>query len=255
MKRIIVLVAIVVGSVLSEAYIAHSQTRQGVVTTSSMVVTRTRVKKEKKPIEIKWQNNVDVTVTEHLELNYSGGWRFGNFLFLGFGTGIHAYMNVISWDKSDKIIVRDYNNYDGPFDPEKLEGCVVRGELKGNYQPKRIGVPLYAQVKFRFLKTVVSPYLSGSGGVIFHGDASKSFESNGGYDSNYGRYNQTEYYYTGVTGSYYAKASIGIDVRLKNKASISLGLGPLVSGQSVDYLSDYYYEDKAIGCISLTASF
>ena len=185
-----------------------------------MVVTRTKIKN---PIKIRWQNNIDVTVSEHYQLSYTGGWRFGNFFYFGFGTGVQYYTNVIPWDENGRFEIADIS--------EEMEYI--------NYAPSKIAVPIYAQLRFRFLKTRVSPYLSATGGLVL-----QTFCAHEG----------GSYYKDGIEGLYYADVFVGIDVRLKNDSSISLGLGPIFTGQEENYLSSEGYT-RATGGFKLGYSF
>lgn len=221
MKRIILIILI---CILSGSFATHAQNRGGTVTASSMVVTRTKIKN---PIKIRWQNNIDVTVSEHYQLSYTGGWRFGNFFYFGFGTGVQYYTNVIPWDENGSFEIAD-----------------ISEEMKDiNYAPSKIAVPIYAQLRFRFLKTRVSPYLSATGGLVFQT-----------FCAHEGDYKTGSYYKDGIEGLYYADVFVGIDVRLKNDSSISLGLGPIFTGQDENYLSSEGFT-RAIGGFKLGYSF
>ena len=263
MRRIITIIVIAFAWILSDAFVAHSQSRRGIVTASSMTVTRTKTR-VKDPVKIKWQHNIDATVspTEHYQLTYTGGWRFGNFLFLGFGTGVQVYPNVLPWGESEAYkaefsVIRN-SSYDSDS-PNFPDGYYTYEYFYGKYHnPSRIAVPLYLHTKFRFMKTRVAPFLSASGGFMFTGHVD-SEGNRSGDDSYYGSFRYDTYYKNGADVVYYADIMFGIDIRFRNESSLTLGLGPIFTGQDDDYPSVYSseYEDetRAVGGFRLGYSF
>lgn len=232
MKRaVIILIATIAANVfLSDVFVAHAQNRGGTVTASSMIVTRTKIKKPKEPVKIRWQNNIDVATTghDHHQLSYTGGWRFGNFFYFGFGTGVQYYPNVLPWDENGKLDMTTLSED-------------MKEELENSYyNPSQIAVPVYAQVKFRFLKGRISPFLSASGGLIFQGWASMEE-----YDKIYCK--------DGVEGLPFFDAVVGVDFKLKNDSIISFGIGPVLTGQNARYPKAE--EDRSTGCFKLGFSF
>lgn len=187
MKQIIVISLL---CILSGSFATLAQNRGGTVTASSMVVTRTKL-----PSNIRWQNSIEATVSDFYSLSYIGGWRFSNALFFGFGTGLQVFPNLLHWDTDDSL-----------FNSELEE--LQKLDKSKYYSPSRIALPVYAHVKFRFLKTKISPYLSASGGLLIGSSGSED-----------------------VTGVYYADCFVGVDFKLKEKSSIALGLGPIWNGQ------------------------
>lgn len=240
MKKLLIIVVITVVGIFSDGFTAYSQTA------SSMVVTRTRVKKAKDPIKIKWQNNIDATISQYYAVTYTGGWRFGNFMFLGFGTGVQVHHNAIPWDENGTFIIKG---------KDKQE---IRDMIQGYdyYNSSRLSVPVYAQVRFRFMRTKVAPYLAASGGAMFNGycyhdSSQRDYDSESGY-----YYNESIYKKDGAEVLYFGEVLIGVDFKLKNNSSISLGLGPFWTGQRENYL--YEEEDgegRAIGGFKLGYSF
>ena len=175
----------------SDAFVAYAQNRGGVVSASSMVVTRTRIKKQR---DIRWQNNVDIGVMGHrLDVMYSGGCRFGNLLYLGLSTGLQAYKNMVP------SVVDDTKTF--------LQNAK---ETKTYYYPSRLAVPIMAQAKFYFIKKTVSPYLSVSPGLLY--------QSTIDFDTKYNGYTIDNEFIT------YGEISFGADFKLKNNKSVSLGL-------------------------------
>ena len=243
MKKLFILITIAAGCIFSDAFNAYSQNRRGVVTASSTVITRTRIQKERKKMDIKWQHNIDATITNHYQLTYTGGWRFGNFFFLGFGTGLQVYPNVLPWGESEthkaefSVIS---NSYDESLLTDIPEGYYTYDDLRDKYHnPSRIAVPLYLHTKFRFMKTRVAPFLSASGGLMFNGYLSCD-DSQRGYDSSYGDFKYDRYYKNGAEVVYYADIMLGIDIRFRNESSLTIGVGPIFTGQDDDYPSIYY---------------
>lgn len=256
MKRIIVIVAVIAACIMSDASVAFSQNRTGVVTSSSMIVTRTKIKKEKDPIPIKWQNNIDATVSpQYTQLSYTGGWRFGNFLFLGFGTGIQINYKTLPWDENGILSIKDFNR-----DDLTMEGHYTPDDFDGYYNAGRIAVPVYLNMKFRFMKTKVAPYLSAAAGVLAHRSYRYELRQDLDlYDPNYGYYSYDENLFEkyGVEGSLFAEIMIGVDFRLKNGSDISIGLGPIWIGErSGANINSYHIDTNAsIGGYKLGYSF
>ena len=149
--------------------------------------------------------------------------------------------------------------------PEKyatLEGFGLDGTYEyfyGKYHnPSRIAVPLYLHTKFRFMKTRVAPFLSASGGFMFTGHVD-SEGNRSGHDSDYGSFRYDTYYKNGADVVYYADIMFGIDIRFRNESSLTLGLGPIFTGQDDDYpsvySSEYEEETRAVGGFRLGYSF
>lgn len=240
MKRLFIIAAIAAISFLSDSFAVLAQSRTGVVTASSMVVTRTKVRN---PIKVQWQDKFEFTYTQHYQVSYTGGWRFGNFLFLGFGAGVQVYPDVIPWDENGTYSIKFPKN-ENPND--------VLDDSK-YYSTSKIAVPVYAQIRFRFMKTAVSPYLSGSGGLLIQNNF--LFTETTDYDPELGEYRLYSYNTNDINGCYYAEVFFGADVRLKNGACVALGLGPIWTGQDMEYLNPKSNDTRAIGGFKLELSF
>lgn len=250
MKRIFIFTIVAAAFLLSDVTAAFAQS--GVVTSSSMIVTRTKIKKERKPIEIRWQNSIDVTVSDYGQISYTGGWRFGNFLYLGFGAGVQVHYKVMPWD-GDELVIKnfaDHESVEGHHTPEDY------GDDYGLIYPSRISAPVYLHMKFRFLKTKVSPYLAVSGGMLFQGDYEYD-ERGKDYDSDYGSYTSYAFTKAGIEAVFYAEAMVGIDLRLKNESNLYLGLGPIWAGKGPVEIHSYGVgiDPLAIGGFKLGYSF
>lgn len=251
MKRIFIFTIVAAAFLLSDVTAAFAQS--GVVTSSSMIVTRTKIKKERKPIEIRWQNSIDVTVSNYSDygqISYTGGWRFGNFLYLGFGAGVQVHYKVMPWDGDDELVIKNF------ADHESVEGHHTLEDYDGLICPSRISAPVYLHMKFRFLKTKVSPYLAVSGGMLFQGDYEYD-ERGKDYDSDYGSYTSYAFTKAGIETVYYAEAMVGIDLRLKNESNLYLGLGPIWAGKGPVEIYSYGadIDPLAIGGFKLGYSF
>lgn len=242
MRRVLIFVAVALGCFLADATEAYSQ-RRGTVTSSYTEITRTRVVKERKKIPIRWQHTVDLTYSQFIGATYTGGWRFGNFLYLGFGTGVQVnYMRVMPWDENGQYVISDFR---GDYADQKIEGYNTFEDVDGTYQAGRVQVPVYVHVKFRFLKKKVSPYLSASGG--FNVYRSLGYEKGSEeYDPDYGYYTAYTVSKGGIHAGGYAEAMIGVDFRLRNDSNITFGLGPIWQGIADGYDRNIYFYDDYV---------
>ena len=124
---------------------------------------------------------------------YSGGCRFGNFLFLGLSTGLQAYKDMVP------VVVDDFDAF-----------IQNSKETKTYYYPSQLAVPVMAQAKFHFIKKTVSPYLSVSPGMLY--------QSTMDIDTKYNDYSTDNEFII------YGEVSFGADFKLKNNKSVSLGI-------------------------------
>lgn len=250
----------IVAALFADTFTASSQSRRGAMTSSTTVINRTRIHKK---MDIKWQHNIDATISNYYQLTYTGGWRFGNFFFLGFGTGILVYPNVLPWGES-QVAKGEFsvisNSYSYNYGTDVPEGYYTYDDLHDKYHnPSRIAVPLYLHTKFRFMRTKVAPFLSASGGLMFNGYLSCD-DNQRGYDPSYGDFKYDRYYKNGADVVYYADIMLGIDIRFRNKSSLTIGVGPIFTGQdnyypSVSYLKGEEREKRAVGGLRLGYSF
>ncbi len=106
------------------------------VQSSSLVVTRKALDPVKRgwqqSIEASYQTQMSLTGGDMLGLNYIGGYRFNNALFLGFGVGLDFKINEALPKKVDNLIL-DINT---------------------------VNIPLYIHLRAYFLKMRVSPFFA-----------------------------------------------------------------------------------------------
>ena len=248
MKRIITIACIAFCLLLSGAFTAHAQSRGGVVTASSMVVTRTKVKK---PSNIKWQNNVDLLVSEHYQLSYTGGWRFGNFMFLGFGAGVQYYQKALPKHYSEAIRINKVN-LENFTKPEGERFYTQEDFSDGYYNPSKIAVPIYGQAKFRFTKGRFAPFIGASYGILI----TRGCDYLGTVrTSTNGVNHDADDYELPVKCVSYLEGMFGLDVRVNDKSSISLSFGPICTGQKEEPLSKRENIERVTGGFRLGYSF
>ncbi len=143
MKRIfLIFVAVLAG------YTANAQ----LVQSSSLMVTT--VKKKLPPVERGYEQSVDLSFHKignlsGFNLNYIGGMRFNNAIFLGIGTGL----NIAPVNSGD--FVRESGNF---------------------LEPSTVYIPLYAHFRYYMMKKRFSPFLALSLGGAFSGSKNLELE-------------------------------------------------------------------------------
>lgn len=146
-----------------------------------------------------WQNMValgiggsdEATVAPSISVEYIGGKRFNNTLFIGFGTGL-------AFNTQTDVIVKDSGVGDSYSLAYNLISC-----------------PLYAKLKIYLAKTRCQPYITLSTGFRFSTKRDEPFYSYK-FGENTIKYGTTQYFIT---------PGIGIDFRIKSTSAISLEVG------------------------------
>ena len=206
MKRLIFITALLVVSFTSDAQVViRSNKDDNVKTVSSTVVKKEVIYKEKKIKEKKikekkvfirydakrgFQQFVEASPKldffdfdkGHTGINYIGGWRFNNWLFVGAGTGIEFAHNVAHGARQyvgeSALVFKEDNPY---ILYEKLRAYDM--ELEDYGLINLISVPLYAHLRTYFMRTAWAPYSSVSiGGRLAPKDSDVYFDFSLGVD-------------------------------------------------------------------------
>lgn len=223
MKRLIVAAALLVVSSVSEAQVLIRSNRDdNVKTVSSTVVKKEVIYKERKLYDarrgfqqfIEVSPKIDLWDEEygHTGINYIGGWRFNNWLFVGAGTGLEFAHDVAHG-------ARQYVGESLEFYTEDkyYESSLVKDLNISTYgSVNLISIPLYAHIRTYYMRTAWAPYSSVSlGGRLAPKDSGIYFDF-----------------------------STGVDYRVNDKMHAYLSIGFWLSKfRGIDYLSpdyDYY---------------
>ncbi len=142
------------------------------------------------------------TVAPSIGVEYVGGKRFNNTLFVGFGTG---------------LVFNTYRNgHLYPYWYEYSSYNLALG-LKG------VSFPLYANMKVYLSKTACQPYISLSTGFRFSGKKTFEFDT---YDlfsySTQQKYVNSNHSLRYGTTQYFITPGFGLDFRLKSGAALSV---------------------------------
>lgn len=161
-----------------------------------------------------WQNSLylnisgynggsdQITVAPSIGVEYVGGKRFNNTLFIGFGTGLvfNTYRNG--------HLCPDWYNY-----PSYNLALGLKG----------VSFPLYANMKVYLSKTACQPYISLSTGFRFSGKKTFEFDT---YDlvsySTQQKYVNSNHILRYGTTQYFITPGFGLDFRLKSGAALSV---------------------------------
>lgn len=184
MKRLIFITALLVVSFASEAQVViRSNKDENVKTVSSTVVKKEVIYKERKLYDAQrgFQQFVEVSPKidlwncekGHTGINYIGGWRFNNWLFVGAGTGLEFAHNVAHGAKQyigESLVTYGSNFYDSL-------------NMEGYGSMNLISVPLYAHIRTYYMRTAWAPYSSVSiGGRLAPKDSGIYFDFSTGVD-------------------------------------------------------------------------
>lgn len=196
MKRLIFITALLVVSFTSDAQVViRSNKDDNVKTVSSTVVKKEVIFKEKKVfirydakrgfrqfVEASTKLDFFSFDKGHTGINYIGGWRFNNWLFVGAGTGIefaHDVAHGVRQYVGESALVFKEND---PFIRDE-ELCAYDMGLEDYGPINLISVPLYAHLRTYFMRTAWAPYSSVSiGGRLAPKDSDVYFDFSLGVD-------------------------------------------------------------------------
>lgn len=210
MKKLIIITAILLVSFISNAQVVIQYNKdnkdKNIQTVSSTVIKKEVIYKEKK-IKVKkvrekreftkydakrgYQQFVEASPKldffdsdkGHTGINYIGGWRFNNWLFIGAGTGLefaHSVSHGARQYVGESALVfkesDDYSYYGVGINSEDI-GVQRYGSIN------LISVPLYMHLRTYFMRTAWAPYSSVSiGGRLAPKDSDVYFDVSLGVD-------------------------------------------------------------------------
>lgn len=172
------------------------------ISSSSLTITKPKLP----PVKSGFQSSVEAgygggveSCPSTLFVSYIGGYRFGNALFVGAGTGIdfntdHVGKNDIASELSGLL--------------ESGHEVSVEDFVNSSLNVTMVDVPLFAHVKVYFLKERVSPYLSLSVGGVFSSKQTAVLPLG-----------EVKYSTVGAL----IMPSLGVNVRMNEKHSVYLG--------------------------------
>ena len=206
MKRLIFITTVLLVSFASNAQIVIRQNKDRNVQTVSSTVVKTeviykeeksKVKKERERRELMkydakrgYQQFVEASPKldffdydkHYTGINYIGGWRFNNWLFVGVGTGLEFAHSVANGARQyvgkSALVFKEMNDYSYGYsiDPNDM-GLDRYGSIN------LISVPLYAQLRTYYMRTAWAPYSSVSiGGRLAPKDTDVYFDFSPGVD-------------------------------------------------------------------------
>lgn len=178
--------ALLLVSFASEAQVViRSNKERNVNTVSSTVVKKEVIYKERRLYDARrgFQQFVELSPKVdiwdfgygHTGINYIGGWRFNNWLFVGAGTGLEFAHDVAHGAK--QYVGKSHVRYDlsqwWSYDANLPRGGLVN----------LISIPIYAHIRTYYMRTAWAPYSSVSlGGRIAPKDSGIYFDFSTGVD-------------------------------------------------------------------------
>lgn len=166
------------------------------VSSSSLVVTKTKIKKQLPEVKPGYEQSIDVAYTYFfndemgIDLNYIGGWRFNRMFYAGLGTGLYFDVLDFGW-------IRPSNQYD-------------------MLDIHTVNVPLYAHGRVYFTKKHWMPFVALSIGGTF--STPQKGEAN--YD-----YRGHRYPFSYSTCRFMLNPMVGINYRITENLDFYLSLG------------------------------
>lgn len=184
-----------------------------ITSSSSLVIT----KKALDPVKRGYQSDVrlgtcytfdsyDSYGKTSIEATYTGGYRFGNTLYLGAGVGLN------------------YNTRSGNFIQD--EGCF---DNWFNISPAKLTVPLFAQARVYFSKNRISPFVDATAGAMIAGKSEITYGAGRSMAARYGR----------TLG--FGTLSVGVNCRMTDKTSMYLLVGGKLYGVRVLQADEPFY--------------
>lgn len=190
MKRLIFITALLVVSFASEAQVVIRPNKDDNVKTVSYTVVKKEVIYKERQLHdvtpgfqqfVEVSPKIDLWDSEkgHTGINYIGGWRFNNWLFVGAGTGLE-FAHSVAHGARQHIggAIEIYTEY-WPHLPAELNELNINTFGSVNL----ISVPLYAHIRTYYMRTAWAPYSSVSlGGRLAPKDSGIYFDFSTGVD-------------------------------------------------------------------------
>lgn len=176
-------------SFASEAQVVIRSNRgdKNVKTVSSTVVKREVIYKERKLhdvtpgfqqfVELSPKVDLDDFEKGHTGINYIGGWRFNNWLFVGAGTGLEFAHNRAYGMK--QLI----GNSETIYSHDDCYNYISNLNIEDRGSANLVSIPLYAHIRTYYMRTTWAPYSSVSlGGRLAPKDSGIYFDFSTGVD-------------------------------------------------------------------------
>lgn len=182
-----------------------------ITSSSSLVIT----KKALDPVKRGYQSDVRLATCPtfgpydktSIEATYTGGYRFGNTLYLGAGVGLN------------------YNTRSGDF----IEQAGGSFKSRFNISPAKLTVPLFAQARVYFSKNRISPFVDATAGAMIAGKSEITYGAGRSMAARYGR----------TLG--FGTLSVGVNCRMTDKTSMYLLVGGKLYGVRVLQADEPFY--------------
>lgn len=183
------------------------------VSSSSLVVTKTKIKKQLPEVKPGYEQSIDVAYSYFfnnemgIDLNYIGGWRFNRMFYVGLGTGLYFDITDFGDIPSHGVRPYYYTTLDLPT----------------------VSVPLYAQCKIYLTQKRYMPFIGLSIGGTFSTPIKGSAEYyQDRYNPHTGYVDGYEVYY--IPYSYYThrfllNPTVGVNYRINADMDLYLSLG------------------------------
>ena len=162
--------------------------------------------------------------TPAIGVDYIGGYRFNNTLFVGAGIGFYYDIDSSNWND---------NSY-----------TKMGNQERGLLLKPVINVPLYAHVRAYLTKGRVQPFFSASMGVKFASQATVDFMDNGKYTGKSAEYSRT---------GFLVAPAVGVNWRCSNNFAMYLNVAcwfqaePYCDHMEISYIMMPYLK-ASIGC-------
>ena len=185
MKRLVIMALLLVSFASEAQVVIRSNKERNVNTVSSTVVKKEVIYKERRLYDarrgfqqfVELSPKVDILTADraHTGINYIGGWRFNNWLFVGAGTGLEFAHDVAHGGK--QYIGKTFVWYDDQL------SSLLSDHLDVNGSVNLVSIPLYAHIRTYYMRTAWAPYSSVSlGGRMAPKDSGIYFDFSTGVD-------------------------------------------------------------------------
>ncbi len=221
--------------------------KQPVVTPKEEPVKEKRGRKGLKTVDFKkgYQQEVSLAYSmvvadwraiSMFNINYIGGYRINQHLFVGLGTGLDFGCN---YNFMPYVMEDEAGVYSGPH-------TNVSVDIYPILPIQKVSIPLYANFKVYFMKTRWTPFLSFSAGMRISGAKKlEVYSSKGQYSWNkyFDQYLRTEKY-GAVTGMF--EVMPGVSFQYNKKLAFNFQFG-YATRQTYDWEKDWFTSNDVYG--------